>query len=91
MLEAHVRVVKVCHAFAFQTSIYIKIINYCGSILRNLNDTMQPKQHAKTNRTNVQIELRFTRHYFVWWKDFWKEIYGFLLIRQIWTMFNTMF
>ena len=84
--------VDVCHVMAFHTSIYIKIFNYCGSILSNLNDTMQPKQHAKKKRTHVQIELRFTRHYFVWWKDFWKEmfkIYGFLLIRQIGTMFNT--
>ena len=46
---------KVCHSSAFQTisrrSVYNKIINYSGSILANLNSTMQTKQHA-TKKTH---------------------------------------
>ena len=41
---------KVCHSSAFQTisvrSVYINIINYSGSILANLNNTMQTIEHA---------------------------------------------
>ena len=41
---------KVCHSSAFQTisvrSVCSKIINYSGSILANLNNTMQTKQHV---------------------------------------------
>ena len=52
--------VKVCHSSAFQTIsdrlIYIKIINYSGSILANLYNTMQAKQHAsKKKHTHIQI------------------------------------
>ena len=49
-ISLYVHSLKVCHSSAFQTisikSVYIKIINYCGSIVINLNDTMQTKQHA---------------------------------------------
>ena len=42
--------IKVCHSSAIQTisdrSVYINFINYSGSILANLNNTMQTKQHA---------------------------------------------
>ena len=41
---------KACHSSSFQTisrrSVYIKIINYSGSILVNVNSTMKTKQHA---------------------------------------------
>ena len=50
-------------------SVYIKIINYSGRILANLNTTMQTKQHAvKKNRIRIQIETILTRDYFLWWE-----------------------
>ena len=43
-------VLKVCHSSAFQKilvrSVYIIIIIYNCSLLANLNDTMQAKQHS---------------------------------------------
>ena len=54
---------KVCHSSAFQTSsvrsVYFKIINYSGSILTNLKNTMQTKlrtmkrPHAYSNRKKI--------------------------------------
>lgn len=49
--------IKVCHSSALQIisvrSVYINIINYSGSILEILNNTMQIKQHAKKKNTLV--------------------------------------
>ena len=65
-------ILKVCHSSAFQIiqnshrSVYIKTVNYSRSILANLNNTMQTKQHAtKKKKTTIQIETRFTRDYFL--------------------------
>ena len=50
---------EVCHSSAFQTisvrSIYIKNINHSGSVLANLNNTMQTKQHATKKHTHIQM------------------------------------
>ena len=51
--------IKVSHALAFKTSsvrsVYIKIIVYAGSILANLNNTMQTKQHAMKKPQSYSI------------------------------------
>ena len=60
-------VFKVCHSSAFQAIlvrwVYIKIINYSGNILANLNNTMQIKQHivkkphSSSNKNNIYERL----------------------------------
>ena len=56
-------------------SAYINIINYSGSKLAILNNTMQTKQRVmkETALIYIQIETRFTRDYILGWKDFKQE------------------
>ena len=65
---------KVCHSSAFQTisviSVYIRIINYRGSILANQNNKMQTKQHAMKKSF-----LQNQQGIFLWWNDFEQKMF----------------
>ena len=76
---------------SFQTisvrSIYIKIINYSGSIFVNLNNTIQTKQHAtKCNKNNTNMALFFVVEGFL--SENVQNLLQFLLIQQVETVFN---
>ena len=61
--------VHVCHSSTFQTmsvrSVYIKIINYSGSILAKLNNTMKKKTKKKPRTCNEKTALLFKQKQYI--------------------------
>ena len=49
--------------------VYIKMINYRGSILANLIKQCSQKNMQRKNSNHIEIETRFTKNYFLWWED----------------------
>ena len=95
---------KVCHSSAFQTisirSVYIKIINYSGSIFANLKNKMQKKVFNEKNTLIFKYKQDLTRDYILWWKDLEQKmckIFSFInsiswnCIQYIWISIGVVF
>ena len=69
----------VYHSSAFQTisrrSVYIKIINYSGSISANSNKTMQRKQHAMKKPHFYSDKNKIYNWLFLWRKEFEQKMF----------------